>query len=140
MNKNTQDPSEWQACTIKNTTRLGQWTAAWLITMAIATFAPMFLWHENTILTVIAIIINLMVGFGMIIANKRHLNGLDELQQKITFEAMALSLGVGLVVGLSYSLLDTTKVIAVDAEISYLVMLMGVTYLAGILLGNRKYK
>ena len=80
------------------------------------------------------------MGVGMIMANKRYLDGLDELQRKIQLEAMALCLGVGLVAGLGYSSLDVTNVIPVHAEISHLVMLMALTYLAGIFLGRRKYQ
>jgi hypothetical protein len=90
--------------------------------------------------TFTAILINLGIGVGMILANKQHLQGLDELQQKIQLEAMALSLGVGLVGGLGYSLLDTTKLISSDAEISHLVILMSLTYLGGVIAGNRRYK
>jgi hypothetical protein len=80
------------------------------------------------------------IGAGMILANKRHLKGLDEMHQKIQLEAMALSLGVGLVVGLGYSNLDVTNLIATDAEISHLVILMALTYLGGVFAGMRKYR
>ena len=76
----------------------------------------------------------------MILANKRHLNGLDEMQRKIQLEAMALSLGVGVVGGLSYSMLDVTNVISYDAEISHLVILIGLTYLAGTITGQFRYR
>jgi hypothetical protein len=51
-----------------------------------------------------------------------------------------LSLGVGLIVGLSYSNLDVTNLISFDAEISHLVVLMGLTYLGGVIAGVRKYR
>ena len=126
--------------TARNTTLLGYWTAAWLLTMALANFGPRFIWNFNEWLTGLAILLNLAVGFGMILANKRHLQGLDELQQKIQLEAMALSMGVGLIVGLGYSNLDVTNLISADAEISHLVILMGLTYLLGIFLSHRKYQ
>jgi hypothetical protein len=53
---------------------------------------------------------------------------------------MALSLGVGLVVGLCYSNLDISNLISFDAEISHLVILMGLTYFAGVLVSHRKYQ
>jgi hypothetical protein len=140
MNNRTKNPNDWAANTARNTLRLGLWTGAWVATMAIANFGPIFIWNSNKSLTIIAIIINLVIGFGMIMANKRHLKGLDEMQQKIQLDAMALSLGVGLVVGLSYSNLDVTNIIPFDAEISHLVILMGLTYLAGIFAGLRKYQ
>ncbi len=82
--------------------------------------------------------LNTAVGVGMVLANRRHLNGLDEMHQRIHLDAMALSLGTGLVAGLAYSILDTTDVIPVDAQISHLVVLMGLTYMAGTIIGLRK--
>ncbi len=132
--------TDWEARTIKNTARLGFWTGAWLVTMAVATFGPILIWPANKWLTTLLILLNLGAGFGMILANKRHLQGLDEMHQKIQLEAMALALGVGLVVGLGYSTLDVTDVIAFDAEISHLVILIGLTYGAGVFIGRRKYR
>jgi len=111
-----------------------------VLTMAVANFGPRLIWQFNESLTILAIVINMAVGFGMIVANKRHLKGLDEMHQKVQLEAMGLSLGVGLVVGLSYSNLDVTNIITADAEISHLVILMGLTYLAGVIFGLRKYR
>jgi len=140
MSKLKTGSSDWAANTARNTIRLGYWTAAWVVTMAVANFGPRFIWQFNESLTVIAILINLAIGFGMIVANKHHLKGLDEMHQKIQLEAMALSLGVGLVVGLAYSNLDVTNIITFDAEISHLVILMGLTYLAGVVIGLRRFR
>ena len=140
MSKLKTNPNDWAANTVKNTVQLGYWTLAWVLTMALANFGPRFIWQLNETLTIIAILLNLALGFGMILANKRHLKGLDEMHQKIQLEAMALSLGVGLVVGLAYSNLDVTNIIAADAEISHLVILMGLTYLFGVFNGLRKYR
>jgi len=140
MSKLKTGSSDWAASNARNTIRLGYWTAAWVVTMAVANFGPRFIWQFNESLTVIAILINLAIGFGMIVAHKHHLKGLDEMHQKIQLEAMALSLGVGLVVGLAYSNLDVTNIIAFDAEISQLFILMGLTYGAGIFIGRRRFR
>ena len=132
--------NNWAARKARNTIVLAYWTLAWVVTMAIATFGPMFIWQENNSLTILAILINMAIGFGMILANKRHLKGLDEMEQKVQLEAMGLSLGVGLVVGLGYSNLDVANVIGTDAEISHLVILMGLTYLVGVIFGLRRYR
>ena len=126
--------------THKTTVRLGIWTAAWVLSLAVATFGPLLLWGENRLLTGVAVAVNLVGGAGMILANKRHLKGLDELQQKIQLEAMSLALGVALVVGLAYSTADTTDLMHNDAEISYLVILVTLTYVAGIFFGHRRYQ
>ncbi len=140
MNDLKTGSSDWAANTVRNTRLLAYWTGAWVLTMALANFGPRLIWQFNGTLTAIAILINLAIGFGMILANKRHLKGLDEMQQKVQLEAMALSLGVGLVVGLSYSNLDITNLITFDAEISHLVIVMGLTYLIGVITGLRKYR
>ncbi|MCC4834760.1 hypothetical protein Q4601_13375 [Shewanella sp. 1_MG-2023] len=132
--------NDWKKCNSINTIRLAKWTAAWVITLAITTFGPIFLWPENDIITVATIGGNFLVGIGMIWANKQHLASLDELQQKIQLNAMGLSLGVGLIVGISYSTLATTGIINAHAEISHLVIVMSLTYMVGIILGNRKYR
>ena len=123
----------------KNTANLFYWTAAWVVSLAIAVFGPTFVW-ESKVVSLGAILLNVALGVGMIAANKRHLDGLDELQRKIQTDAMAFALGVGLVAGLAYSTLDITNVIAGDAEISFLVILIAMAYIGGILLGRRKYR
>ena len=140
MNHLKTDSSDWAARGKKNTLHLGYWTGAWLVTMAVATFGPLLVWQANQLLTALAIFLNIGIGFGMILANKTSLKGLDEMQQKIQLEAMALSLGVGLVVGLGYSMMDVSNLVSFDAEISHLVILMGLTYGAGMFAGRRKYQ
>jgi len=140
MSKLKTDSSDWAASTVRNTIHLGYWTGAWVLTMAVANFGPIAVWDSNKLVTLIAILVNLVIGFGMIMANKRHLKGLDEMHQKIQLEAMALSLGVGLVAGLAYSNLDVSNLIAFDAEISHLVILMGLTYMTGVFAGLKRYR
>lgn len=119
--------------------QLATWTGLWVISQAIAAFGPMFLWDQQPTLTLIAIIGTLIFGLGMIRANIIHLRSLDEFQQKIHLEAMGLTLGLVLVFGLSYSLLDTTNLIPFDAEISVVVIFMGLTYLAAVMVNNWRY-
>lgn len=135
FNENT-----YQTKNCANTVTLRNWTFAWVVTMAITAFAPKFIWDFNTALTILAVFINLAVGFKMLIANRDYLRGLDEMQQKILLEAMALALGVGLVVGLSYELLEDIKLITFEPEIPHVVILMGLTYLFAVLSGHRKYQ
>jgi len=124
----------------KNTKNLAIYTALWVVSMAIATFGPKFIWEGNKTLTFIGVLVNAIFGIFMILANIKYLNGLDELQKKIQLEGMALALGVGVVGGLSYSLLDTTNLIAQDAEISFLVILIALTYLASVIIGQKRFK
>ena len=123
----------------KRTLQLVLWTWTWVATMALATFGPIYIWEENKNLTLIAILVNLINGGLMVIANIKLFRHYDELEQKIHAEAMGLTLGATVVVGLSYSLVDQTNLIHSDAEIGILVMFIGLTYLISLLINRKKY-
>jgi hypothetical protein len=120
--------------------QLAAWTWSWVATMALATFGPMYIWEGNTTLTVLAVSVNLANGLLMILANRKLFDNFDELERRIHLEAMGLTLGLTVVVGLSYSLLDTTDLIAYNAEISSLVLFTGVTYLVCLLVNTKRYQ
>ncbi len=140
MTKQDCEQNNYQTKNNANTRTLRNWTTVWVITMAIAAFAPRFIWDFNTSLTLITLLVNLAVGFRMLVANREYLRGLDEMQQKILFDAMAFTLGVGLVIGLSYELLEDIKLISFEPEISHLIIVMCLTYLTAIIAGHRKYR
>ena len=126
------EPLNWSQKNHRNTKNLALWTLAWVISMAVASLGSALLWADNTAVTALTIAVNLLIGVGMIWANKKHLLGLDEMEQRVQLEAMGITLGVGLIVGLAYSNLAQTKLIPFNAEISHLVMLMGLTYLVSV--------
>ena len=134
------DTCDITAQTKKNTLRLFFWTVAWVLATAGAAFGPRFLWDFNTLPTILGVLIHIGIGFGMIRMFRQYLLRLDELQRKIQLDAMALSLGVGIVVGVSYELLEDIKLIPFEPEISHLIILMCLTYCIGIILGNRRYQ
>src|SRR4030066_528421 len=123
----------------KNLYQLAAWTWSWVATMAIATFGPQYIWDDHTVLTALAVSANFANGILMIIANRNLYNNFDELERKIHLESLALTLGLAVVVGLSFSLLDSTKLIAFTAEISHLVLFIGVTYLVCVLINTKRY-
>jgi hypothetical protein len=122
---------------IKN---LALWTWSWVATMAIASFGPKYIWDDHEFLTLFSIIVNFANGIFMILANRHLFNHFDELERKIQLEAMAITLGLSVVVGLTFNLLESMKVIAFEVEISHLVMFIGITYLLSVLINSRRYK
>lgn len=112
--------------------------------MAVLALGPKFLWSEMGEVTLRVFGINVAIGVGMIIANKNHMQTLDELHKKVTLDAMAIALGVVLVVGGPYSLLDAYGLVGFDsgiaAPIAALYVLMSVTYMVSIALGLRRYR
>ena len=137
---NQADKNDYQNRNCRNTRQLRNWTIAWVISTAVAVFAPKYIWDFNTLLSIVGILINIALGFGMLLANRKYLQGLDEMQRKILFDAMALSLGVGLVLGSSYELLEDIKLIPFQPEIPHLMIVMCLTYLIGAITGHRKYQ
>jgi hypothetical protein len=123
----------------KHLKNLGLWTWSWVATLAIATFGPKFIWDEHIGLTTFAIITNLVNGVLMILANRTLFNHYDELERKIHLESLALTLGLTVVVGLSYSFLDQTNIIPFDAEIGVLVGFIGVAHLITLLINRKRY-
>jgi hypothetical protein len=125
---------------IRNTVGLAAWTAAWVGSLALAAFGPGNLWDNQPAPTLIAVAFNVLLGIGMLFANKRNLQGMDELQRTIQLQAMGWSLGAGLVGGLAWTLLARHGIIGFEAEIAHLVGFMGLVYLAGSVAGLLRYR
>jgi len=124
----------------KNVWHVAYWTAGWCLTIAIATFGPIFLWDYNSTISIVAILVSTIIGVGMILVNRKYINGLDEMHRKVNIEAMAIAFGVSMVGGLSYSMFDIANVISIDAEIGHLILLTGITYFIAFIIGSIRYK
>jgi peptidoglycan/LPS O-acetylase OafA/YrhL len=123
----------------KHLTNLALWTWSWVATLAIATFGPKFIWDNQTAITIIAVLVNLVNGVLMILANRKLFNHYDELERKIHLESMALTLGLTVIFGLTFSLLDQTNLIPFDAEIGVLVTFIGLTLMITLLINRKRY-
>jgi uncharacterized MnhB-related membrane protein len=123
-----------------STLRLAQWNGLWLVATFLMAFGPKFLWNKASGFTLLAVGLDLAVGVGLIRATKQYILELDELQQKVHLNALGMAVGVGLVVGVPYSVMDAYDVIPFEAEIGHLIMIMGVTFLASYVYGARRYR
>ena len=140
MNKRESYSEDLTAQAKINYIRLCYWTGAWVLTVVVAAIGSKFMWHFNTSFTVTAILLNLAIGIGMMVADNRYLKGLDEMQQKIVLESTALTLGVGFVGGISYILLEKIKLITFQPEISHLIIIMALTFKIGKYVIQRRYR
>ena len=123
----------------KHTKILMAWTFAWVASLAFLTGAENALW-DNIIFTQIGLIINFAIGVGMIIANKNLFKHYDELQKKIQFEAMALTLGLAVVVGLTYEISFDFGVINSEPEFEYLLLFICFSYITSIIINSLRYR
>jgi hypothetical protein len=141
MPEQKSDTSGWEAANARNGRRVKGWTAAWVGTLAVAAFGPRTaFWDFEVLPTLIAVLINIGIGFGMILAVRNQVLGMDELQRKVFLDASAITLGVGMVCGNTYELLEDIQLITFQPEISHLIVVMCLTFLASTVIGNRKYR
>ncbi|MDA9018629.1 hypothetical protein N9I49_00610 [Flavobacteriaceae bacterium] len=123
----------------KYTILLMVWTFSWVASLAFLTGAENTLWN-NLIYTKIGLLLNLAIGIGMIIANKNLFKHYDELEKKIQFEAMAITLGLTVVVGLTYEVSFDFGVINKEPEFEYLVFFICFSYVASNIISAMRYK
>ena len=126
----------------RNGARLAVWTLVWLVTLAIARFGPDMLWHGQPAASWIAVIVNVVMGVGLILAYARYLRGVDELQQKILLDATAVALGVGLVGGFACAAANSAELIHLNVNLALALLLsgMGVTYALAAVAGTLRYR
>ena len=115
------------------------WTIAWVVSLAFLSVGENSLW-DSLLITKIGLIINLAIGIVMIIANKNLFKTYDELQKKIQFEAMAITLGLAVVVGLTYEVSFDFGVIDKEPEFEYLMIFISFSYIASNIINARKYR
>jgi len=103
-------------------------------------FGPQFLWDKTSAFTLLAVGLNVCVGVGLIIAHRKYLASLDELQRKVYLDALGITVGVVLIVAVPYAVLDRFNIVHLKAEVSDLLILMTVTFLASLLTGTWRYR
>ena len=124
----------------KSTNYVFGWGIFWVFATAGVAFGPKNLWNFNTWITIIAVVIHVGIGLVLIRALKQNLLAMDELHRKIHLDAMAWSLGIGLVLGCTYEMLEDIKLITFQPEIPHLILTMSLAYVAGVIEGIRKYQ
>jgi len=88
----------------------------------------------------LAVGLNFCVGVGLILAHKRYLISLDELQRKVYLDALAITVGAVLIVAIPYAVLDRYNIIHLKNQVSGLMILMSVTFLASLFYGTLRYR
>jgi hypothetical protein len=136
----TPAPTRFELRILRGAKKLFLWTVAWLLTMALLGEGPEIFWTGQRWLTLAVAAANLAVGIGMALACVHHLRDLDDLHRKVLLEAMGIALGMGVIVGLPYTLLEGHDAAPFDANIGHLVILMSLTSIASVWHGLRRYR
>jgi hypothetical protein len=140
MNQLKPPENGYQSRTRTNVVRLFRWNGAWGAATALMAFGPGFLWNKALVFTLLAVGLDIAVGVGMILANIKYIVELDELQRKVQLNSMGITLGVAMVVGVPFSVMDAYHVIPFHADIAYLLILMSLTFAVSNLYGTRRYR
>jgi hypothetical protein len=140
MNQLKRPENGYQTRIQTNVVRLFGWNGAWGAATALMAFGPKFLWNKTLVFTLLAVGLDVAVGVGMILANKNYLAELDELQRKVQLNSMGITLGVAVVAGVPFSVMDAYHVIPFHADIAYLLILMSLTFAVSNVYGTRRYR
>jgi hypothetical protein len=130
----------YQSRTLKNTLGLLYWGIPWVGTCMLMTFGPKVLWNHAEAFTALAICLNVAVGVGLLLAHKKYIKELDELQRKIYLNALAITVGVGLIAGVPFQVMDANSMLPFHANISHLIMIMSVTFVVSTVYGSLRYR
>jgi hypothetical protein len=103
-------------------------------------FGPRFLWNKALTFTLLAVGLNFCVGVALIVAHKKYLASLDELQRKVYLDALGITVGVVLIVAVPYAVLDRFDIVHLKEGVSDLLILMTVTFLASFFTGTWRYR
>jgi hypothetical protein len=140
MNQVNPSESGYQTRTRTNVIQIFRWNGAWGAATLLMALGPKFLWNKALGFTLLAVSLDVAVGVGMILANKKYIAELDELQRKVQLNSMGITLGVGLIAGVPLAVMDGYHVIPFHADIAYLLILMTLTFAISNLYGTWRYR
>lgn len=140
MNRSRTLENGYQSRALKNILQLASWAGAWVGTCALMALGPRFLWNKALIFTLLAVGLNFCVGVGLILAHKKYLASLDELQRKVYLDALGITVGAVLIVAIPYAVLDRYDIVHLKNGVSSLMILMSVTFLASFFYGTWRYR
>ena len=125
----------------KASAHLALWTFAWVATVAVARFGPDGIWDTgDSAASWVAVMVNVLVGVGWIVAFARFLRALDDLWRRIMHDALTAALGVGWVTAFAYVTADAAGLIGYDVGVAQFAVLLGVVYLIVVVAGWIRYR
>lgn len=133
----------WRRCELperdrRNQRRIIFWGFTWNTAWIAVNFAIRFDYLPTGAPSVAAALVTTLLGIIMVLTYRRFLRETDELRRKIEVEALAVSVGVGVVGGFTYHLLERAEVVN-ESGVLVVVMLIVFSYAAGVFLGHRRY-
>lgn len=132
MSRNENGSTDLNTRINQSSVRLFLCTSGWVTTTAVVAFGPRLWWEFDPTMTLIAIVLNLITGAIMLVAQYRHLMSMDELQKQTHLEAMAITLGVTAIVTVTYGNMEPAGLLA-DTRPTNILFVTGVTYIVAVI-------
>ena len=129
---NTRTETSLQAGLKKSTVQLFLATGAWVGSTALMSFGPSTFWDFDVAVTFLAIAANLIAGGFMLYSFFRHLKNMDELQRQTHLEAMALTLGITMVLTVIYGALPQANLLT-SAQPGNVLFVIGISYILSVI-------
>ena len=127
----TRTETSLQAGLKKSTFQLFLATGAWVGSTALMSFGPSTFWDFDVAVTFLAIAANLITGGFMLYSFFRHLKHMDELQRQTHLEAMALTLGITMVLTLIYGALPQANLLT-STQPGNVLFVIGISYILSV--------
>ncbi len=119
----------------KNANRVNMWAIGWVISLAISTYFAERLVGEVSIALLAFFAIHLFCGVALLRSYRRFLIELDEMERKVQLEAMASAVGLTLLVFSAGGILARAEIVP-DLDPAILIVVMSLTYMAGLIIGR----
>jgi len=122
----------------RNQNKVNVWGLCWVASWLGVNTGIKYEWLQGPAMVMAGLLLTTLLGVVLIQVFRRFLREADELKRKIELEALAFSVGVGLVGGVSYTILQRAG-FASDLGFNVTVMLICMTYVVCVILGHRRY-
>jgi hypothetical protein len=140
MNEQKPPQRGYDSRILASTMRLFCWGITWVGATALMGLGPKFLWHKAVVFTLLAVGLEVAVGVGWMLATKKYVMELDELQRRVWLNALGITVGVAVIAVPPLSVMDVSHVLPFPVNISHLVLLMGLTFVVSFVRGMLRYR
>mgnify|MGYP006966886495 CR=1 FL=1 len=124
---------------LKNASIFNFWALSWAVSLGASLLASTYgLLTPNWVFFAV-LIAHMTIGIFMILAFKRFLSALDEMERKVQFDAMAFSVGVTMLIYSSLSVLKFSGRIE-DVTSEVLIFSLSLGYAAGLIIGRARLR
>lgn len=123
----------------RNQFRMAWWVLAWSAGWVGATYGIRNDWFTQDYLVWIVVAIIGCLGLAMLQAYRRYLREADEMLRKIEVDALAVALGVGMVGGVAYWLLQVAELVTYKDAFIVTILLVCISYSLTVIISHRRY-